>query len=59
MYQSKENIYNRDQRELDEELDNDEGNIETRTNVAKRDRRKMNEFCDRIVIEMWQDYIQE
>lgn len=48
MYQLEEDIYNTEQWELDEGLDDDEESVETRANLAKRDRRKMNEFCNRI-----------
>lgn len=58
MYQSEEDIYDREQGELDERLDDDEEIVETNPNLAKGDGRKMNEFRDRIATEMWQDYVQ-
>ena len=58
MYQSEEDIYDREQGELDEGLDDNEESVETIANLAKGDGRKMNEFCDRIATEMWQDYVQ-
>lgn len=53
IYQSKENIYNREQEKLDERLNNNEKSIETKVNLVKGDRKKINEFCDRIATEMW------
>ncbi len=58
MYQSEKDIYDKEQRELDEGLDDNEESIETKANLAKGDGKKMNEFRDRIATEMWQDYIQ-
>ncbi len=57
IYQLKEGIYDRKQRELGERLNDNEKSIKTRTNLAKGNRRKMNEFCDKIATKMWQDYI--
>lgn len=57
MYQSEENIYDREQGELDEGLDDDEESVETRINLAKGDVKNMNEFRDRMTTEMWQDYL--
>lgn len=37
MYQFKKDIYDKKQRELDKQLDDDEKKVETRINLAKRD----------------------
>lgn len=58
MNQSKEDIFNKEQVWSDEKLGNNRDNIETKANLAKEDGRKMNEFCDKIAEEMWQDYVQ-
>lgn len=52
IYQSKEKIDNRKQKELDERLNNNKESIETKANLAKRDRRKINEFRNKITSEM-------
>lgn len=57
IYQSEEDIYDREKGELDEGLDDDEESVETRVNLAKGDVRNMNEFCDRTTTEIWQDYV--
>lgn len=53
----KEDIYNGEQEKLNEKFDSNEKSVETRVNLAKRDGRKINKFCDKIVSKMWQDYI--
>lgn len=58
MYQLEENIYDRKQENLDKRLENNKKSVEIRANLAKEDEKKMNEFYDRIVTEMWQNYIQ-
>lgn len=57
MYQSEEDIYDREQGELDEGLDDDEESVETRINLAKGDVKNMCEFRDRMTTEMWQNYV--
>ena len=52
-------MYDREQvqAERDDRFERDRISMETRANSAKGDGRRMNEFCDRMVEEMWQDYI--
>lgn len=57
MYQSEEDIYNREQKKPDKRQDDDEESVEIRANLTKRDKRKMNEFRDRIATKICQDYI--
>lgn len=57
MYQFKEDIYDKKQRELDKQLDDNEKKVETRVNLARKDGRKINEFYNRIAIKKWQDYV--
>lgn len=57
MYQSEEDIYDREKGELDEGLDDDEESVETRINLAKGDVKNMYEFRDRITTEIWQNYV--
>lgn len=57
MYQSEEDIYDRQQGELDEGLDDDEESVEIRINLAKGDLKNMYEFLDRMTTEMWQNYV--
>lgn len=52
IYQSEEDIYDRKQGELDEELDNNEKSVKTKAILVKGNRRKMNEFCNRIATKM-------
>lgn len=52
-------MYDREQvqAESDDKFEGDRIGMETKANFAKRDGRKMNEFCDRMTKKMWQDYI--
>ena len=58
IYQSEEDISDREQGELDEGPDNNEESVETRVNLTKEDIKNMNEFHDRMTTEIWQDYVQ-
>ena len=51
MHQLQDNMYDRKQVQAkrDNRFEGDGIDMETRTNSAKRDKRKMNEFCDRLV----------
>lgn len=52
IYQLEEDIYNREQKKLDKRLDNNKKNDETRANFVKKDKRKINEFYNKIAIEI-------
>ena len=52
-------MYDREQiqAERDDSFERDGIGMETRANSAKRVGRRMNEFCDKMAEEMWQEYI--
>lgn len=52
MYDKRELLTKEENREI-----NGEDNIKTRVNLAKEKKRKINEYWDKIVEEIWENYI--
>lgn len=47
--QREKNIYGKKQEEIDRKLVNIKENMEIKTNLAKKDRKMINEFCNKMI----------